>query len=43
MLFYHLNSNINSHFETSGGQSYNLYLNFVHFFNTSVIKTYVQA
>jgi hypothetical protein len=31
-----LNTNIYSYLETSGGQSYNLYLNFVHFFNTSV-------
>ena len=30
-----LNTNIYSYLETSGGQSYNLYLN-VHFFNTSV-------
>ncbi len=28
--------NINSYLETSGGQSTNLYLNVVHFFNTSV-------
>ncbi len=32
-----LNTNIYSYFETSGGQSANLYLNAVHFFNTSVI------
>jgi hypothetical protein len=31
-----LNSNIYSYLETSGGQSSNLYLNVVHFFNTSV-------
>ncbi len=31
-----LNTNIYSYFETSGGQSSNLYLNVVHFFNTSV-------
>jgi hypothetical protein len=31
-----LNTNINSYLETSGGQSSNLYLNGVHFFNTSV-------
>jgi hypothetical protein len=31
-----LNTNIYSYLETSGGQSSNLYLNFVHFFNTSV-------
>jgi hypothetical protein len=32
----HLNINIYSYIETSGGQSSNLYLNAVHFFNTSV-------
>jgi hypothetical protein len=31
-----LNTNIYSYLETSGGQSYNLYLNAVHFFNTSL-------
>ncbi len=31
-----LNSKIYSYFETSSGQSYNLYLNVVHFFNASV-------
>jgi len=31
-----MNTNIYSYLETSGGQSYNLYLNFVHFFNTSL-------
>jgi hypothetical protein len=31
-----LNTNINSYSETSGGQSSNLYLNVVHFFNASV-------
>jgi hypothetical protein len=31
-----LNTNIYSDLETSGGQSSNLYLNVVHFFNTSV-------
>jgi len=31
-----LNTNIYSYLETSDGKSYNLYLNFVHFFNTSV-------
>ncbi len=30
------NTNIYSYLETSGGQSCNLYLNVVHFFNTSV-------
>ncbi len=32
----HLNTNICSYLETSGDQSSNLYLNIVHFFNTSV-------
>ncbi len=32
----YLNTNIYSYLETSGGQSYNIYLNVVHFFNTSV-------
>ncbi len=31
-----LNTNINSYLETSRGQSSNLYLNVVHFFNASV-------
>jgi hypothetical protein len=31
-----LNTNIYSYLETSGGQSYNLYLNVVHFFNTNL-------
>ncbi len=31
-----LNTNIYSYLETSSGQSSNLYLNAVHFFNTSV-------
>jgi len=31
-----LNTNIYSYLETSGGQSFNLYLNVVHFYNTSV-------
>jgi hypothetical protein len=31
-----LNAKIYSYLETSGGQSSNLYLNNVHFFNTSV-------
>jgi len=38
-----LNTNIYSHLKTSGRQSYNLYLNFVHFFNTSVNKTSVAT
>jgi hypothetical protein len=32
-----LNTNIYPYLETSGGQSSNLSLNFVHFFNASVI------
>jgi len=32
----YLNTNISSYLETSSGQSSNLYLNVVHFFNTSV-------
>jgi hypothetical protein len=36
ILFHCLNSNIYSYLETSGGQSSNLNLNVVHFFNTSV-------
>jgi hypothetical protein len=31
-----LNTNIYYYLETTGGQSFNLYLNVVHFFNTSV-------
>jgi hypothetical protein len=31
-----LNTNIYSYLETSSGQSYNPYLNVVHFFNTRV-------
>jgi hypothetical protein len=30
------NTNISFYLETSSGQSYNLFLNVVHFFNTSV-------
>jgi hypothetical protein len=33
---YCLNTNIYSYLETSGGQSYDLYLSVVHFFSTSV-------
>jgi hypothetical protein len=33
-----LNTNIYSYLETSGGQSSNLYLNAVHFFNTVLIR-----
>ncbi len=32
----HLNINIYSYLETSGGQSFNLFLNVAHFFNISV-------
>jgi hypothetical protein len=32
----YLNTNIYSYLETSGGQSSNLYQNFVYFFSTSV-------
>ncbi len=31
-----LNANIYSYLETSGGKSYNLYLNVIHYFNASV-------
>jgi hypothetical protein len=31
-----LNTNIYSNLEASDGQNYNLYLNVIHFFNTSV-------
>ncbi len=31
-----LNANIYFDFETSGGQSFSLYFNIIHFFNTSV-------
>ncbi len=31
-----LNTNIYSYLETSGGQNSNIYLNMVHFFNSSV-------
>jgi hypothetical protein len=34
---------IYSYLETSGGQHYNLYLNVVHYFNTSFNKTSVAA
>jgi hypothetical protein len=37
------NTNIYTYLETSGGQSSNLYLNVVHFFNTSVNETSVAA
>jgi len=38
-----LNTNIYSYLETSSGQSSNLYLNVVHFINTSVNKTSVAV
>ncbi len=37
------NTNIYSYLETSGGQSYNPYLNVVHFFNASLNETSVAA
>jgi len=38
-----LNTSIYSYLGTSGGQNSNLYLNVVHFFNTSVNKTSKSA
>ncbi len=38
-----LNTNIYTYLETYGGQSSNLYLNVVHFFNTGVNSTSVAA
>ncbi len=38
-----LNDNIYSYLEAPGGQSFNLYLNVVHFFNTGVNQTSVAA
>jgi hypothetical protein len=38
-----LNGNINPYFETFGGQSSNLYLNVIHFYNTSANYTFVAA
>jgi hypothetical protein len=38
-----LNANIYSYLETSGGQSSNLYLYVIPFFNTSIKKTSVVA
>ncbi len=38
-----LNTNIYSYLETSGGQSSNLYLYVIHFFNTSVNQTSVAS
>jgi hypothetical protein len=37
------NTNISFYSETSGGQSYVLYLNDIHYFNTSFNKTSVAA
>jgi hypothetical protein len=37
-----LNTNIYSYLETSGGQSSNLYLNVVHFFNTSLTVVFLH-
>ncbi len=39
----YLNTNIYSYSETPGGQSSNLHLNVVHFFNTSINYTSVAA
>jgi hypothetical protein len=39
----YLNTNTYSYLGTSGGQSSNLYLNVVHFFNTSVKYTSMAA
>jgi hypothetical protein len=39
----YLNTNIYSYLEASGGQSSNLYLNVVHFFNTGVNYIHVAA
>ena len=39
----YLNTNIYSYLETSGGKSSNLYINVVHFFNTSVNQISVTA
>jgi hypothetical protein len=38
-----LNTDIYSYLEASGGQSYNLYLNVVHFFNSSLNYTSAAA
>ncbi len=38
-----LNTNIFSYLETAVGQSFNLYLNVVHFFNNGVNETSVAA
>ncbi len=39
----YLNTNIYFYLETPGGQSFNLYLNEVHFYNTRVNQTSVVA
>ncbi len=39
----YLNTNVYSYLETSGGQSYNIYLSVVHLLNTSVNYTSVAA
>jgi hypothetical protein len=41
--FKNVNNCLNTNLETSGGQSSNLYLNVVHFFNTSANWTFVAA
>jgi hypothetical protein len=38
-----LNAKFYSYLETSGGKSYNIHLNIVHFFNTDVIYAYVAG
>jgi hypothetical protein len=38
-----LKTNIYSYLEMSGGQSSHLFLNVVHFFNTSVNKTFMTS
>ena len=38
-----LNTNIYSYLETSGGKSYDLYLNVVHIFNNTVNQTSMTA
>jgi hypothetical protein len=38
-----LNTNIYSYLEISGGKSYNVKINVVHFFNTGVKQTSVAA
>jgi hypothetical protein len=43
VLFDCLNTNMYSYLKASGGQSSNLYLNVVHFFNTSFNKASVAS